>query len=115
MSLEPVVRPFQDRPIAPAVLILDDMKQDEPIVQSIGSEGGTTFDFSYSFSGNAKSSGGDDWKETSRKSETVRIENPDDSDQFVQTKRAKSINFNDTKTGKSKRSYNFNYPDNTAG
>lgn len=115
MSLELTVRPFQDRQIAPAVLILDDTKQDDPIEQSIGGFGGKTFDFSYSFNGSSKSALGDNWKETKRKSETVRVANPDDSSQFVDTKRAKQIQFNDTATGKQKRTYNFNYPDQTVG
>lgn len=110
-GLETIVRPFQDRQIAPAVLILDDTKIDDPIVQSIGDFGGTTFDYSYNFSGVSKNKPGDAWKETSRKSETVRITNPDDSEQFVDSKRATEINFNDTATGKNKRSYKYSYPD----
>lgn len=114
MSLEPVVRPFQDRLVAPAVLILPDVDKDEPKAMSIGSEGGTTFSFSYSFSGSAKSSGGDDWKETKRKTQTVRVTNPDDPDNFVDTQRATRVQFNDTRTGKAKRAYNFQYPDSNA-
>lgn len=115
MSLEQTVRPFQDRNIAPGVLILDDTKVDDPVVQSIGSEGGTTFDYSYSFNGSNKSTSKDDWKETKRKSTEVKITNPDDSDQSVTTKRADRVEFNDTATGKQKRSYNFKYPDLAVG
>jgi hypothetical protein len=111
---EPIVRPFQDRPVSPASVILDQVTIIAPEGQSFGSEGGATFSFSYNFSGTATAAA-DEWKETKRKSETVRITNPDDSSQFVETKRAKQIQFNDTQTGKNKRVYNFNYPDNSAG
>lgn len=114
MSFEPVVRPFQDRPVAPPFLILDEAKPEEAEEISYGKNGGTTFSFSYSFSGEAKSKNGDSWKETSRKSQTIRITNPDDEEQFVDSKRATEINYNDTKTGKQKRSYKFNYPDDTS-
>jgi hypothetical protein len=46
---------------------------------------------------------------------TVRVTNPNDSEQFVDTKRAKQVQFNDVATGKNKRVYNFNYPDNSVG
>lgn len=112
-GLESVIRPFQDRSVAPAVLILDDKIVEAPKLMSFGSEGGATFSFSYSFSGQAKSAGPEDWKETKRKSETVRITNPDDESQFVDTKRAKEVEFNDTQTGLSKFKFRFNYPDST--
>lgn len=116
MSMERIIRPFLGASFSPPFLIPQpDLEEKESEVKSFGSEGGTTFSYSYSFSGTAKSSGLDDWKETSRKSEPLRITNPDDSEQYIETERAKSIQFNDTKTGKKKRSYNFNYPDGNVG
>ena len=90
--------------------MLDDTKLSDPVSVSLGREGGKTFDYSYSFSSSVHSAT-DSYKEVSRKSETKRVENPDDPDQFVEIKRAtelKLVNENDPKL---KRKYTFHYPD----
>ena len=43
--------------------------------------------------------GGQTWTETSRTSTTVRVENPDDADQYVDVERPSSVNFVNTTTG----------------
>ena len=43
-----------------------------------------------------------------------RIENPDDSDQFVEIKRATEIKLVNENDPKLKRKYTFQYPDNTS-
>jgi hypothetical protein len=85
MSLERTIRPFQLPAVTPPALVLDDTKQADPVAVSLGREGGKTFDYSYSFSSSVHSAT-DSYKEVSRKTETKRIENPDDSDQFVEIK-----------------------------
>ena len=77
---------------------------------SLGREGGKTFDYSYSFSSSVHSAT-DNYKEVSRRSETKRVENPDDPDQFVEIKRATEIKLVNENDPKLKRRYRFNYPD----
>ena len=67
MSLERTVRPFQLPAVTPPALVLDETKQSDPVAVSLGQEGGKTFDYSYSFSGSARSAT-DNYKEVSRKS-----------------------------------------------
>ena len=82
MTLELTIRPFQSPDVTPPRVVPEGTKRDEPVNVSLGKEGGKTFDFSYSFSGQSRSSS-DNYKEVARKSETRRIENPNDPDQFV--------------------------------
>jgi hypothetical protein len=110
MSLERTIRPFQLPAVTPPALVLDDTKQSDPVAVSLGREGGKTFDYSYSFSSSVHSAS-DNYKEVSRKSETRRIENPDDPDQFVDIKRATEINLVNENDPSLKRRYRFHYPD----
>ena len=110
MSLERTIRPFQLLTVTPPALVLDDTKQSDPVAVSLGREGGKTFDYSYSFSSSVHSAT-DSYKEVSRKSETKRVENPDDPDQFVEIKRATEIKLVNENDPKLKRKYSFHYPD----
>jgi hypothetical protein len=114
MSLERTIRPFQLPSVAPPSLVLDDTKQSDPVEVSIGREGGKIYDFSYSFSSTIHS-GNDNYKETKRKTELKRVENPDDPEQFVEIRRATELHFvNEVDTSK-KRRYKFTYPDSKDG
>jgi hypothetical protein len=113
VSLERTIRPFQLPAVTPPALVLDDTKQADPVAVSLGREGGKRFDYSYSFSSSVHSAT-DSYKEVSRKTETKRIENPDDSDQFVEIKRATEIKLVNENDPKLKRKYTFHYPDNTS-
>ena len=110
MSLERTIRPFQLPAVTPPALVLDDTKQSDPVAVSLGREGGKTFDYSYSFSSSVHSAS-DSYKEVSRKSESKRVENPDDPDQFVEIKRATEIKLVNENDPKLKRKYTFHYPD----
>lgn len=110
MSLERTIRPFQLPAVTPPALVLDDTKQSDPVAVSLGREGGKTFDFSYSFSGSVHSAT-DSYKEVSRRSETRRVENPNDPDQFVEIRRATEIRLVNENNPSLKRRYRFNYPD----
>mgnify|MGYP003575979699 CR=1 FL=1 len=105
------------RPKVPLILTteerqrLDDDQRLEALQAAVERlEGGKTFDFSYSFSGQWRSSS-DNYKEVARKSETRRITNPDDPDQFVDIRRATEIRLVNENDPKLKRRYRFQYPD----
>jgi hypothetical protein len=110
VTLELTIRPFQSPEVTPPRVVPEGTKRDDPVNVSMGKEGGKTFDFSYSFSGQSKSSS-DNYKEVSRRTETRRIENPDDPDQFVEIRRATEIKLVNEGDPKLKRRYRFNYPD----
>ena len=113
MSLERTVRPFQLPAVTPPALVLDETKQSDPVAVSLGQDGGKTFDYSYSFSSSVRSAT-DNYKEVSRKSETRRIENPEDPEQFVEIRRATEIKLVDEEDPRQKRRYRFRYPDSSS-
>lgn len=113
MTLELTIRPFQSQDVTPPKVVPESTRRDDPVSVSLGREGGKTFDFSYSFSGQSRSSS-DNYREVARRSETRRIENPNDPDQFVEIRRATEIRLVNENNPSLKRRYRFQYPDGTS-
>jgi hypothetical protein len=109
MALELLVRPFQLQEITPPTVVIGGTVLADPVTIMLEAEGGKTFDFSYSFSGETGSSKNE--KEVKRKSEKVRIKNPEDEDQYVDVKRAKEITTVNEGDPSIRRKIKFRYPD----
>lgn len=92
MSLESVVRPFVSTPIAPPSGPLGNLKNPNVVNCSLGGKGGRSVPWTLSGSNKVLKSQTEKYLESSRDTVKRRVENPDDSSQFVefcQTKRLK--------------------------
>ena len=95
MSFERIVRPFQTRDVTPSQRIFDPSEVAQENVTLKCGEVGSTTTFSGNYSGSVSSYCPSRQREMSRTVETKRIENPDDSTQYVNVEMAKSIKFNE--------------------
>ena len=112
-NLEQIVRPFQTGELfspfsqptgrgRPAI---------EPVLVSIGKGGDAqTFSYSNHFHGESGDIQGGKFKEIKRTTKKVRVENPDDSEQFVEFKRVESVLLKNEKSDE-KFKYTFNNSD----
>lgn len=91
MNLEEIVRPFQGASIFPSAERLGPLTAPGIVFCSLGNKGGKTVSWSFSAEGKAPVSENTKLKETGRTSIKQRIENPDDSSQFVEVCQATSI------------------------
>src|SRR5262245_25496569 len=99
--MEVTVRPFAQVPIHPDQTTLPARVPAEVIDCHLGGEGGTTTSFSLGGLKIKVINRNETFKESGRKSTNVRVENPDDSSQFVEFCRADSVSLtskNDTPT-----------------
>jgi len=90
-SLELLVRPFQARDFTPPTRIIGSEKPVDPVNFSIGSEGGTAFLFRAFSVIEFTTEDSYTYREVTRQTHTVRVENPNDSSQFVDVERIDSI------------------------
>ncbi|HEY7245178.1 MAG TPA: hypothetical protein VH678_15005 [Xanthobacteraceae bacterium] len=110
MALELLIRPFQLTDITPPTAVIGGTVLADPVVITIETEGGKTFDWSYSFSGETGTAA-NTFKEVKRKNEKKRIENPDDPSQFVEVQRAKEIKFTNASDPSITQTHKYSYPD----
>jgi hypothetical protein len=91
--IENIVRPFQQNNYLPARQNLVPGAAGDVLHISLGGAGGRTTSFTQDGSGEviATREVPNKFHETSRISTTVRVENPDDADQFVDFKRADQV------------------------
>lgn len=99
--LENVVRPFTALGITPPFVVLPAKTDETRVVCSLGGSGGRTVSWTFDGNGHVIPSDTNRFKESSRTSESARVENPDDSTQFVEFCRATKINLTPQKTAQS--------------
>jgi hypothetical protein len=110
MALELLIRPFQLPQITPPTAVIGGTVLADPVVVEIDGEGGKTFEFSYSFSGETGTAK-NTFKEVKRKSQDAKITNPDDDTQYVKVKRATEIKFANAQDPTITQTHRYNYPD----
>lgn len=93
-QLEYAVRPFQIQPSGLQVSIEVENVLAEPVAVHLIALGNAAF-FSFSFQASSNGPPGTTLREVSRENKRVRIENPNDSSQFVEVDRVKSISMRD--------------------
>lgn len=101
--MENIVRPFQRSSVTPLRINLRAPVPSDEVECSLGGSGGRSVSFQLEGGGfifvNEKN-----FKETGRKSTLVRVENQDDSNQFVEFCRTDKINFKENKDDKYRKS-----------
>jgi hypothetical protein len=95
-NMENTVRPFTPVQIHPAASNMSAPLPPGVVECSLGGSGGTTTSFSYNGQTGEVKTEGTNWKETGRTSTAVRIENPEDSSQYVDMCRADKITMQPT-------------------
>jgi hypothetical protein len=106
-SLEYVVRPFQLQQVSFPVLLETESIIADPVVVHLAHLGGAvTFPWSNSLS----ESNSSNYREVSRQTKTVRVENPDDPSQFVNVERTKQITVGEEQNPKNTVSWTLNDP-----
>jgi hypothetical protein len=88
-AFELVVRPFETRKVTPPIRIIGKEKIVEIPTQSYGSEGGKVFPFSHFKSIDIETE--QTFTEIKRETVKKRVENPDDSSQFVEVEQVKKL------------------------
>jgi hypothetical protein len=113
-SFERIVRPFAAKDVTPSVpsLFPRSAPPGDAVAMSIG-KGGDAQTFSYSYHYHAESGDvkGGKFKEIKRTQRTVRVENPDDSDQYVEFKRVEQVTLQRENGDKEKVRYAFRNTD----
>lgn len=89
--LENTLRPFAQLPIHPQQVVLRAGVVQSVIECRLGGAGGQTTSFTLGTTGLKVVDSQENYKESGRKSTLVRVENPDDSSQFVEVCRADKI------------------------
>jgi hypothetical protein len=107
-SLELLIRPFQSRNVTPPRRIIGAEKTVDPVNVSIGSGGGTALVFHAWTVFEFKTEDSFTYKEVSRKTDTKRIENPDDPSMFVEVERIVEIVLRNKLKPEDKRIYEIN-------
>jgi hypothetical protein len=110
MALELLIRPFQLPKVTPPTAVIGGTVLADPVTIQIDTEGGKTFEFSYSFSGETGTAS-NSYKEVKRTSQKKKIENPDDSTQFVEVQRATKIKFANAGDPTKTLTHTYKYPD----
>lgn len=96
--LEQLVRPFQRRDLAPRTRIVVSVGTGtEPIIVEFGTAGSLPSGKQDSLEIKLEKEK-ESYKETNRKTRKVRIENPDDKDQYVMVERPEKMKFDKKKT-----------------
>jgi hypothetical protein len=91
---EQLVRPFQTRPFGPAIAgpgSGDGPPPPDAIVIKWEGKGGKVFDYVFNYSSTMQMPDEEEHRETKRISKKKRIENPEDSTQYVEFMRATEI------------------------
>lgn len=119
MGLESVVRPFVSPLIAPAAGQLGDLKNPDVVNCSLGGKGGRSVPWTLSGSNKVLKSQTEKYLESSRDTVKRRVENPDDSSQFVEFCQTKRLKLNRDKGVDSPRTSSYDlsggYHDLTGG
>ena len=110
-SLELLIRPFQSKDVTPPKRIIAAEKTVEPVNVSIGSPGGTAFEFRFFSVLNFKTEDSFTYKEIDRETHITRIENPDDPSQFVEVERIDQISLRHKLKPDDRRIYEINNDD----
>ncbi len=105
-SLELIVRPFQTRAVTPPAAAVGEAQAVEPAKLAIEGSGAKTFRYSFTYSSQGGSASSR-WKEIKRTSQTVRVHNPDDPEQYVDIKRPKTITFANEENPRERNHYAF--------
>lgn len=100
MSLEQLVRPFGAVNLIPSLRPFGPRGEATEIVCSFGGSGTRTVSWSFDGGGAvAQFEKEEKFKETGRESQQVKVENPDDPDQFVEFCQAKTVALHRDKKG----------------
>jgi hypothetical protein len=102
---ELIVRPFQTRDVTPPIRIIGKEKIVESPSQSYGKEGGKVFPFSFFQSMTVETA--QEFTEINRETVKKRVENPDDSTQFVEVEQVKKLFLRSDSDPKIKPIYNL--------
>lgn len=107
MTVERIVRPFQDSPVTPPLIVRGGTEFAPPIaVVFAAKDGAKTFPWSLSVSTESTVTT-EKYRETSRKSDRVKIRNPDDPNQFVEVDRVRQMKLASESDPKLTRQYSF--------
>jgi len=111
MTLERIVRPFQTNDVfnARRLPISQAVSGETPPEIQMTWQGAADGTYTEEAPPGALSIEVTEWRETDRKTEKVRVENPDDKEQFVQVERIKRMTFQNDTTGEQMR-MQFNWP-----
>lgn len=114
---ENIVRPFQRKDVTPPTRIVGKEKVVEPVPVAFGKGGGKVLDYGFSFTPGLQTTNlSDTYKEIKRDNYPKRrVENPDDSSQFVEVESVKKIYTRNLSDPKVKRNYEFKDSSHAAG
>lgn len=104
-AFETIVRPFQRKDVTPPTRIVGKEKAVEPVLVEFGSGGGKVLEYSFFFNPGLETIEKDTYKEVKRDTVTKRVENPDDSSQFVDVEQVKKLYTRNTVDPTLKRNY----------
>lgn len=102
-TMEDTVRPFASVAFMPGSTTLPYKRPANFIECKLGGSGGTSTSFSMESYGTEYKRAKDEFKESSRKSTLVRVENPDDASQYVEFCRADEITLTSKDKSKQKQ------------